>query len=346
MGTVHLIGLGTSVPEAVFTQEEAFALAGYSDPKFRRIFEGSGIETRHLFLDRERFRKDESPDELHARYERGVVRLAREASQRALADADIGPDAIGLVVSSSCTGYLCPDLATILVGDLRLPRSVERGCLQGMGCGGAIPALQRGADFVAARGEPALVVAAEVCSAAYFIDDDPETVVGNAICADGAAAVVLSPGADRPSGRFLSFGSRVAPEHLDRVGFSRRDGRLRIVLKSDLPRIASPVAIAAVDEALLRAGRGRREVARWVLHPGGPRVLAALGPALGLGEDPIEISRDVYRRFGNMSSPTVLFVLEETLRRSPPAHGETVLLLALGPGLAAEAAVLEWVGTV
>ncbi len=271
------------------------------------------------------------------------MELSQQAIQQAFCSADIRPSQVDLIVTTSCTGYLCPDLATRLVRPLDLRNDVERTGIQGMGCAGAMPALQRAADFVAARGGIALVVAVEICSAAYFIDDDLETAVGNAICGDGAAAVLIGePRKDLLSGRLHSFYSRLWPEHLDKVGFSTKEGKLRIVLKKEVRDRAPGFIQEAIGAMLSKAGLAREEITHWVLHPGGWRIIERLPKILSLPEAALQPSFRVLETLGNLSSPTVLFVLKEALEQRPPQKGDCAILLALGPGLAAEGAFLSY----
>lgn len=332
---VRLLGLATAVPPDAVGPDDACRLLGYDSPRARRIFRNAGVDRRNVGLDPSTFRPDETPDELNARFERVAMALGAEACGRALEAAGVPPGEIGAVFAATCTGYLCPGIATRLVPALGLPDSVERGELVGHGCSGAFPALQRGHDFAKARpGRGALVLCVEVCSATYFVDEDDETLVANALCADGAAAVVLRAGEGR--GPVLErFASALQPEHLGLVGFGRRDGRLRVRLDASIPDLAGPLLRRAVE----RLDPGR--VSRWALHPGGKRVLERAVPAAGLPPEAAAAAARVYRERGNMSSPTVLFVLEEVLRAGPLAPGEALVMAGLGPGFAAEAALLR-----
>ncbi len=316
-------------------------MLGYTGAKALRIFRNAGVERRHLGLDPGTFRPVESPDELHARFARVAMAIGAEACRGALEAAGVPPGEIAGVFAATCTGYLCPGVATRLVPVLGLPDSVERGDLVGHGCSGAFPALQRGSDFARAHpGSAVLVLCVEVCSAAYFVDDDLETLVANALCADGAAAVVLRAG-EGPGPVLSSFASALAPEHLGLVGFERRDSRLRVRLDASIPAVGGPLLRRAVDRLIAKEGLGVGTVSRWALHPGGRRVIEKAMPAAGLPPGATLPAAEVYRTHGNMSSPTVLFVLEEVLRGRPLDRGESLVLAGLGPGLAAEAALLR-----
>jgi predicted naringenin-chalcone synthase len=348
-----ILSCATAVPPHRFSQEETFTLCGYSSPRIRQIFLHSDIDFRHFWLDPATFVPNETPDQLHARYLEGARHLAGQAALRALDQAGMASVDIDCILVASCTGYLCPDLATLLVSDLGMRSDVQRGALLGHGCAGALPLLQRASDHARANpGSRILAVAVEVCSACYFFDTSVETIIGNAICADGAAALVLSSSVDTAPGHngdgavatpsVLGFQSVLDPSQLEKVGFEHRDGKLRIVLAAEIRDLAGPIIDRCLDSLLTPRGLRREEIRFWILHPGGRKVLDAASEFLGLAEEHLRFSRRVLRNFGNMSSPTVLFVLDEVLRAGEPQSGDYGVLLALGPGFAAEAALLRW----
>ncbi|MBI1738295.1 MAG: type III polyketide synthase [Acidobacteria bacterium] len=348
-----LLSCATAVPPRRFSQEEAFALCGYSSSRIRQIFLNSDIDFRHFWLNPDDFIPNETPDQLHARYLEGARHLAGLAARRALDQAGLAASDIDCILVASCTGYLCPDLSTLLVSDLGLRCDIQRGALLGHGCAGALPLLQRASDHARANpGARVLAIAVEICSACYFFDTSMETIIGNAICADGAAAFVLSlNGRSAPASNgngaaappcVLGFQSVLDPSQLDKVGFEHRDGKLRIVLAAEIRELAGPIIDRCLDSLLLPRGLRRDDVRFWVLHPGGRKVLDAASQFLGLAEENLRFSRRILREFGNMSSPTVLFVLDEVRRSGEPHPGDYGVLLALGPGFAAEAALLRW----
>lgn len=338
----RVVGLATANPPRRFTQEETYQLAGYKSRRVHDIFLNSDIDYRYLYLEPEGFQPTEDPDQLHRRYREGAVRMARAVAEKCLAQAGLRPQDIDCILVCSCTGYLCPDLATILVKEMSLAPSVQRGTLLGLGCAGALPTLQRAFDHACAYPEHrVLVVAVEICSAAYFIDDSLETVVGNAICADGAAACLLNVAAETGP-RLKGFASVLDPNCQSSVGFDQRQGKLRIILAPTIRDLAPPMVERALDALLRPRGLTRSDIRFWIMHPGGRKVIDKVQEVLGLSNDDVAYSRQVYRNYGNMSSATVLFVLHEVLQHGAPQPGDLGVLLALGPGFAAEAALLEW----
>lgn len=342
-----ILACATCVPPRRFTQEEAFALSGYSSPRIREIFINSDIDYRHFWLDPEGFTPTESPDQLHARYREGALHLACQAAKECLGSAGLREADVDCILVASCTGYLCPDLSTLLAGHLSFRSDVQRGALLGHGCAGALPLLQRASDYASAHpGRRVLAIAVEVCSAAYYIDSSLETVIGNAICADGAAAVLLSVRAGRQTGSrlpaVLGFHTVLDSANQDKVGFEQKEGKLRIILAADIRDLAGPVMDRCLNGLLEPRGLRRKDIRFWILHPGGRKVLDNAARYLQLEEEQLRFSRHVLRNFGNMSSPTVLFVLNEVLRSGQPRAGDYGLLMALGPGFVAEAALLQW----
>jgi alkylresorcinol/alkylpyrone synthase len=187
----------------------------------------------------------------------------------------------------------------------------------------------------------------EICSACYYVDDTLETVVGNAICSDGAAAVLLmsadSPEPSEPRHpEVVDFQSFLDPAQLDQVGFDRRQGKLRIVLSNEIRNLAAPLLEPALETMLQRHSLKRSDIRFWIAHPGGRKVLDNVQRHLALTEDQTQFSRQVLRNYGNMSSPTVLFVLDDVIQKGNPRPGDWGMMLALGPGMAAEVSLLRW----
>lgn len=348
-----IVALGTATPPYRYRQADLLALAEalYASPAVRRRlpgFFGEAIAERALAIpDLAAFRADESPGQRNRRYREWAVRLGAEAASRCLAEAGVGIDDVDCLVATSCTGYTCPGLDTRILEALGFRGGqVERANLLGMGCASAVSALQRAHDFVTARpGTHALVVATEVCSATYHLDEgDLGTVVGNAIFADGAAAALVT---DRGRGIALrAFASDVRPSQRGVMGYDNEnpEGLLKLYLARDVPAIAVEMTRRVVGRLLGRAGIGPEEVRAWVVHAGGRRVIDAAQQGLGLTDGQVALSREVLRRNGNLSSATVLFVLDLTRRLQPPAPGAHGILVAVGPGFCAEGVWLTWPG--
>jgi polyketide synthase Type III len=347
-----ILSLGTSLPSTRYSQEEIYTLActyseTYRNPRVRQLFMNSDIDYRHLYLNGNDLKGLETSDELHDRFRRGAMDVGGAAITACLSNGGFDVSSIDFIVVATCTGYLCPGLSPIFVKELGFRHDVQRADLVGMGCAGAMPALQRAYDFIKARPEKkALVLTVEICSACYYFDDSLETMVGNAICADGAAALVIGMTDKSPVPRIAGFQTHLEPSLLESVGFEQRGGKLRIVLAKEIRDLAGELAHGLVETLLRENGVRKDDIAHWIIHSGGRKVIDTIRRELDLTEAQILHSRHVLKHFGNMSSPTVLFVLQEVLRNSagngPPKRGDLGVMLALGPGLAVEAALLVW----
>ena len=209
------------------------------------------------------------------------------------------------------------------------------------GCASAMVALQQAWSHLHAfPTHRALVIAVEICSAAYFLDDRLESAVAHAIFADGAGAVALAGDGDGPT--IVEHRTLFRPEHLDAMGFEYPGGRPRVVLSKEVRRIGAGMMREMADILMTSHGLKRDDVRHFVLHSAGRRVIEQARTLLGLTDAQLAHSRHVLRVYGNMSSATVLFVLEEALKSGAPQPGDWGLMIALGPGFAAEGALLRW----
>jgi 3,5-dihydroxyphenylacetyl-CoA synthase len=340
----RIAAIGVANPPRRFSQEEAFQMAGYTSPRILEIFRNCDIDFRHFYVEPGQGR-NESPDQMNRRYLSGALDTGSRAVTACMHAAQTKVTDIDLLIVCTSTGYVCPDLGSRLVAQMGFRPDVRRALTLGLGCAGALPTLQRACDFVSAHpNRTALMLAVEICSACYFVDDSMDTKIGNAICADGAAAFLITDevAERRQSPAIMDFESCIDSEHIDKVGFEHRDGKLRIILANAVRDLAGPLIGRALD-ALLRRNLLRREDVRfWIAHPGGRKVIDNIQRHLSLTDEQLRPSRAVMRNFGNMSSPTVMFVLDDVIRSSDPQPGDWGVMLALGPGLAAEAALLRW----
>src|SRR5208283_1204349 len=276
----------------------------------------NGIAARHLALEPLSEVFDRTPDALQARFARHAPALATEAARRALNDADCAPEEMDAVLISTCTGYLCPGLTSYVSEQLGLRPDVFGLDLVGQGCGAALPNLRTAEAILAAgRAKKVLSVCVEVCSAAFFIDDDPGVLISACLFGDGAGAAVLA-NKPQPKHRRVEwkFGSsRLLPDQRDTLRFSHKNGMLRNILLPQVPQIAGDEAARLLAGSLADAGVKRDRVAGWVLHTGGRDVLLALREKLALSESDVRHSTAVLREFGNVSSTTVYFVLKRAL---------------------------------
>jgi alkylresorcinol/alkylpyrone synthase len=329
---MYIIGVGTAAPSARYTQAQCYEAVAAS-PQFgtltrrsrllleRLLLADNGIRTRALALDPLSDAFDARPDVLHRRFVENAPRLAETAAREAMARAGREVDAIDGIVVSTCTGYLCPGLSSYVVERLRLRPDVIALDLVGQGCGAALPNLRTADAFIAAgRCETMLSISVEVCSAAFFIDDDPGVLVSACLFGDGAGAAVVSrdPRPGRVCPQWTACESLTDPSDRDVLRFEQRDGMLRNILTPEVPKLAAERAAQVLDAGLGRAELKRANITAWVWHAGGRTVLEALQRELDLEPAQLTRSANVLRDYGNVSSACVYFVLKAALDDGAP----------------------------
>ena len=337
---MYLHALATAVPPAAFSQPECWAITEKSAVRSRlsrrsmlilhSILRGDhGIATRHFAMPDITRIFDRTADELNDTFRLEAPLLAAGALTTALERAHVRPSELDALLICTCTGYLCPGLTSYVAETLGLRPNAFLQDLVGLGCGAAIPTLRAASHILAAHpGATVACIAVEICSAAFYLDDDPGVLISACLFSDGAAATVwrATPG---PAGlRAFDFNTLHVPADRDKLRFEQRDGKLRNLLDRSVP------ALAASAVARLWSQRGPRPVARVVAHPGGRDVLEALVPVVA--PHSLDASARVLRNFGNMSSPSVLFALEATLKTTAPSAADSDFwLVSFGAGFSA-----------
>lgn len=326
---MFIAGIGTATPPTRYLQTECWDTANVSPevqqltPRSRALLRkvllgNNGIESRYLALSSLSEAFDCSPDALHARFSKHAPELASQAAQRALEGAQCDSSAIDGLIVSTCTGYLCPGLTSYLVELLGLRSDVIALDLVGQGCGAALPNLRAGSALLKGAGcEHVLCVCVEVCSAAFYLDDDPGVLISACLFGDGAGAAVIRNEPARIEWRDCE--SLIDPTTRDLLRFEQKDGRLRNILTHQVPRLAAKYAERVLTQVLDRRGLSRQEIAAWIWHAGGRDVLMAVREQLGLDETAMRWSAGVLKELGNVSSSFVFHVLERALRGSAPA---------------------------
>ena len=341
MSTPRIVAVATATPPWRYGQDTLLALAGYDDAQRAGFFANSQIEGRALYADPATFTPDESVDQLQARFARGAVALSAEAATRAIERAGWRAEDVDFIATTTCTGRLCPSLDARLIQRLGLPPGVQRVHVGDTGCASAMVALQQAHNHLRAYpGHRAVMVAVELCSAAYYLDDRLESAVAHAIFADGAGAVALATEGDGPA--IVEQRTIFRPEHLPAMGFDYPGGRPRVVLSKEVRRIGADMMKEMAGTLMAAHGLKKEDVRHFVLHSAGRKVIEQARRLMDLDDADVAHSRRVLRQHGNMSSATVIFVLDEVLRAGSPAPGDWALMIALGPGFAAEGALLRF----
>jgi predicted naringenin-chalcone synthase len=339
----QLLALGTAVPDATYPQRQIaqmlFPGPGEASSRAGLIFAKSAIATRHSVLADPAFLLANPGTEARNRvYVEEAHALAASAVRRCLKQANLGPEAVDLLVVVSCTGVETPGLDLTLAAALGMRQDLRRTCILGMGCYAAFPGLQRALDFVAAHpGKRALVVCVELCTLHLQADESDENLVATALFGDGAAAVLVGAGAGP---QVVDTRTLTAYDTAEHMSFKLTDHGFKMHLSSYVPKILETNVEGLLEGLLVPHGLAVADVARWAIHPGGRKILDHVQERLGLSDGQVAASRKVLKEHGNMSSPTVLFVLDEV--QAEP--GDWGVMMAFGPGLTLEAALLRWPG--
>jgi len=349
---MHLLSLETASPPARYTQRDCYRIFSESKARHRlrersvelmeKVLLGdTGIDTRGFCYPEVETIFDAGPEELNRIFEREAPRLGTRALHSALDSAGLQAGQLDGLVVCTCTGYLCPGLSSFIAQQARLRDDCELIDLVGMGCGAAVPSLRMVSHQLLARPERHIaMIAVEVCSAAFYLDDDPGVIISACLFGDGAAASLWTgtPG-DSPHWRADGFESLHWPEKRQFLRFENARGFLRNRLSKRVPAEASAAVRTLFDRSL---ANGLDPQATILSHTGGRDVLDALEEALPGHTFPE--SREILRLHGNMSSPSILFVLKEHLARNGNSAGP-LWLTSFGAGFCAYSFSLSTQGT-
>lgn len=311
-----------------------------------KVHAAAGVSTRHLVQPLESYRGPQDFGRTNDTWIATGLDLAQRALLDALAAAGLTPQDVDCIVTVSVTGVAAPSLDARLVPLIGLRPDVKRVPVFGLGCVAGAAGVARVHDYLVGHpGDVAVLLSVELCSLTLQHDDaSTANLVASALFGDGAAAVVMV-GADRtppvPAPRVLATRSRLYPDTADVMGWQVGAGGFRIVLSPDVPKVVSRYLREDVDTFLAGAGLTLDDVRRLVVHPGGPKVLTAVAEALQRPVEDVAVTRDLLEANGNLSSASVLHVLERTMA-DPPPPGSYGLMLAMGPGFCSELVLLGW----
>jgi len=345
MQQCSLLSLATAVPPHVVEQSEAKAVAREAFGRkalFDRlsgVFDNAGIARRNIVAPLDWYMGNHGWSDRNAVYLDAAEQLFIEAATIAIERAGLMPDQIDGIVTVSTTGIATPSLEARALSKVGFRSNVRRVPVFGLGCAGGVNGLSIASRMATADpGSMWLFVTVETCSISIRLDsDDPAAVVATALFGDGAAAAVVTSGMHSLA-RITASAEKIWPDTLRIMGWDIEDPGLAVVFDRAIPPFIEAELESAVDELGAAMGISRDEVDRFCCHPGGVKVIDAIETALHLHQGELNIEREVLHDYGNMSAPTVMFVLERLLERGLP---DKVMMTAFGPGFTCAAMLLE-----
>jgi alkylresorcinol/alkylpyrone synthase len=341
-----LLSIATAVPPFPITQGEAADLAHRSFAgrfgdfdRLAKVFESSGIRQRYSARPVDWFLSPLGWPERSEAYLCAATDLFVDAAEKALSKAGVTADAIDAVVTVSSTGIATPSIDARASRRIGFRDDIERIPVFGLGCAGGVSGLSITSRLASGRpGALVLLVAVELCTLSFRLDKlTNANIVATALFGDGAAACVVTAGEEGIASIEMS-GQHTWPDTLAIMGWDVDQQGLGVIFDRSIPVFAEAKIAAAIDAILERGGLKRSDVDRFACHPGGAKVIEALERALSLDPQSLDAEREVLADFGNMSSPTALFVLERLIGRGLPPR---TLLTAMGPGFTASCVSLK-----
>ena len=353
---MKIVATTMAFPPYYFSQEEVLtALKTYWDKGLEnaavleRLHSRTGVEGRYFSRPLEKYYELDTWGKTNDVWIETAEALGEKALCTLIRESGLPPEKIGSIFSVSVTGVACPSIEARLMNRLKLPAHIKRTPIFGLGCVAGASGLARAADYVKAYpGQAAILLSVELCSLTWQRDNiSVPNLISSGLFGDGCAAVMVA-GADLAEEMGFE-GPDVAasqatfyPETHDVMGWEISEKGFRIVLSADVPTVVKQHLGRNVDDFLAQHGLVRDDIGSWIMHTGGPKVLEANAEALGLTREDFALSWDALRRAGNLSSASVLMVLNDVMREHRPAKGTKSLLVAMGPGFCSEMLLLVW----
>jgi alkylresorcinol/alkylpyrone synthase len=355
MTTPRIISIETGVPANDYGQTEILdyflAFQGESSRKraIRTIFERAGVGFRHMAVEQDYFNEPRSTQARNDLYMEKAVPLGKSVIRSGLKQAGFKACDIDDLTVVSCTGFSIPGVDLQLAGALGMRSDLQRSCILGMGCYGAFPGIRRASQAVKANPSSlSMMLSVELCSLHMQFDQSSENVVSTALFSDGAAMALIGDeaAASRLQGtlgpRIIDSRTHCDYSTLDHMSFKVTDNGFRMYLSSYVPELLAAQVGDFVNDLLVANGLQRSDVRYWGIHPGSTKIIDSVQAQLGLSDEQVEPSHNVLYNYGNMSSATILFVLDYIQRCNHPEPDEYGVLLAFGPGLTMEGMLVRW----
>ncbi len=352
---MQILSVGTALPPHYYNQEELLAAFSrvwgqqhHNASRVARLHRAVMVGGRHLALPMEAY-EDLDFGKANDAFISTATDLGAAAIAQALAQAGLQPTDIDAIFFTTVTGVAAPSIDARIVNRLGLRSDVKRVPIFGLGCVAGAAGTARLFDYLKAwPDQVAVLLSVELCSLTLQRGDlSIPNLIASGLFGDGAAAVLAagSERATRCSGvgpKVMATESRFYPNTEDVMGWKIGGGGFQIILSADVPKMVDRHVRQDVDAFLASHGLERSDISSWICHTGGPKVLIAFQQALDIPEDGLELTWRSLREVGNLSSASVLFVLQDTIAERRPAPGSVSLMLAMGPGFCSELVLLEW----
>lgn len=352
----HILAVGTAVPAHEVSQESSMALSrllfqeAFPDiDRLLEVFANSSIHKRHFCVPFDWFQSEHSFAEKNRLYVTNACELSAESIKRCLAKCNLSGTDVDCLIVVSSTGITTPSLDARLLNQLELREEITRIPLWGLGCAGGAMGLSRAYDFAKAYPDKLILLASvELCGLTFIKSDlSKSNLIATSLFADGAAAVLVAGDefvAAHPSfsaaPRIVATKTMTWKDSLEVMGWDVTEEGLKVIFSRDIPTLIKHRMRQNATDFLSSYQRRLADVEHFILHPGGAKVLTAYQDALEISPEQTELAEDVLHAYGNMSSPTVLFVLERALEHDW-SEGAQGLLAALGPGFSSELLLLQ-----
>jgi alkylresorcinol/alkylpyrone synthase len=347
---IAIASAATAVPSFCIGREEVksymqqvFSIESGRLEAMMAVIDNSQVKQRYCIHPVDYIVRPRPLAQISREYQEHSICLGRKVATECLERAGIGPREIDLIVTVSCTGVMIPSLDAYLINDLGFRTDVRRLPITELGCSAGAAALAKASEFIRAfPGSTALVIAVEIPSLTFQRGNTSQAnLISTVLFGDGAAAAVVT-GRAHPGPRIIGTDSYLFPHSLDAMGFDLKDNGFHIVLSKDVPQLIRDDIKRLIDSFLARHNLTRKQISAFIFHPGGQKLLSFIQDELGLSRCDTQFSWDVLRDYGNLSSASVLFVLQEWLTKRIMATGDYGLLAAFGPGFSCEMLLLRW----
>ena len=351
MNDPRIISIGTDVPEKSYTQAELAQFFGIGNPKIQRLFANSHIKKRHLNLPEmgPDGIPEETPEELNEKHRQGILKIGGNAINRALETAGLKPEQMDYLVCVTSTGYLCPGATALLIRQHGFRENIHRVDVVGMGCNAALNAMQPVVQFLRSNPDKiGMLVCIENCSAAYVTSEKMVTAVVNSLFGDAAAALVIAGSECKAVTinpalpKIMDFESQIVVEAMHTMRFDLENAKLAFYLDRDIPYFLGKNAHKPVLRLIEKAGLKKRDIAQWIVHSGGKKVIDSIKMNLDLDDHDVRHTLAVLESYGNISSCSILFSLKRLSEEGVVNEGDYGVMMAMGPGASIETALIRW----